>query len=345
MKIEISKIKISDRIRTDAGDLDELANDIKENGLITPIAVTQDYELLAGWRRLNACKKLGWAEIEANVMTVSDALDKLKIEISENENRKDFTFSEKMRWAKLLKEEYRKIAEENQKRGTSGENSPEVGRVDERVGLDVGIGKRDTFNHAEYIVQHATPEMIKALDENQLSINAAYQALKRENERVNSLNAMLQDLSDKDSDKIESLEIENDNLRERVEANEKSMKNSDNSELYKKLSDTKLALHDMEEQKVAAEMLADKKTREIQTVIRRNEELQAEVNESKKPRNETLDKMVAGINIISGYVTNLGDIDMTNWSDEDIETAKSALSDLVSDVNKINKMVKSVKAA
>lgn len=48
------------------------------------------------------------------IQLVQDALHQLKLEISENENRKDFSFSEKMKWAEELKKEYSKIAKENQ---------------------------------------------------------------------------------------------------------------------------------------------------------------------------------------------------------------------------------------
>uniref|UniRef100_UPI00164242F3 ParB N-terminal domain-containing protein n=1 Tax=Bacillus thuringiensis TaxID=1428 RepID=UPI00164242F3 len=56
MLIDIKKIKVSDRIRKEFGNIEELANDIKENGLINPPVVTPDHELIAGERRLRACK-------------------------------------------------------------------------------------------------------------------------------------------------------------------------------------------------------------------------------------------------------------------------------------------------
>ena len=88
--IEIDLIKVNDRIRKDFGNIDQLAQDIKENGLINPILVTPNYELIAGERRYRAIKSLGWKTIEVRVMSVRDALHKLKLEISENEYRKDW---------------------------------------------------------------------------------------------------------------------------------------------------------------------------------------------------------------------------------------------------------------
>lgn len=105
-------------------------------------------------------KHLGYQQLEVRVMTVKDALHQLKLEISENENRKDFSFSEK------LKEEYGKIAELN---STSGKHLPEgIGRVRDKVAADIDIGSGEQYRKAEYIYQNADEEMIKQLDEGKL---------------------------------------------------------------------------------------------------------------------------------------------------------------------------------
>ena len=59
MEINIYEIRIRDRIRKELRDIDDLAESIKEIGLIQPIILTKDNELIAGHRRLLACKKLG----------------------------------------------------------------------------------------------------------------------------------------------------------------------------------------------------------------------------------------------------------------------------------------------
>ena len=71
MKIEISKIRIGKRIRQDMGDTAELAQSIKEEGLLSPIILRKNdnntYKLLAGFRRLKACKTLHMTSIDAIV--------------------------------------------------------------------------------------------------------------------------------------------------------------------------------------------------------------------------------------------------------------------------------------
>ena len=178
MLIEINKVKVNERIRKDFGDIQELAEDIKTNGLINPPVVTPDYELIAGERRLRALKELGYNQIEVRIMTVNDALHQLKLEISENENRKDFSFNEKMTWAKMLEIEYGKIAKENMSDGGKGNKILETLNSNKQVAEEVGFGNKETYRQAKYISENADEETIKKLDDGQLSINKAYTQLK-----------------------------------------------------------------------------------------------------------------------------------------------------------------------
>jgi ParB family chromosome partitioning protein len=64
----IDEIKVGKRIRRDMGDIESLAQSINDLGLLTPILITPDNKLLAGERRLRACKKLGWTTIPVTVV-------------------------------------------------------------------------------------------------------------------------------------------------------------------------------------------------------------------------------------------------------------------------------------
>lgn len=196
MLVEVSKVKVADRIRKDFGNIEELANDIKENGLINPPVVTPDFELIAGERRLRACKHLGYDQIEVRVMTVKDALHQLKLEISENENRKDFSFTEKMEWAEKLKKEYSKIAQQNKKSTQFGSTvRPNLGkpmRTDDQVAREVGIGGRETYRKAEYIYQNADDDIIQQLNEEKISIHKAWVETKKKLEQVEKEKANLE---------------------------------------------------------------------------------------------------------------------------------------------------------
>ncbi len=91
MKIPIRKIKVKNRIRKDLGNIKLLMESMDKNGLINPVVVNQKYELLSGYRRIIAAKRLGWTEIEARIINTVDELDKINIELEENIARKDFS--------------------------------------------------------------------------------------------------------------------------------------------------------------------------------------------------------------------------------------------------------------
>jgi ParB family chromosome partitioning protein len=66
--IPISRIKVGERHRRDMGDVAGLAASIATIGLIHPIVVDENSGLLAGARRLAACKLLGLKEVEVRIM-------------------------------------------------------------------------------------------------------------------------------------------------------------------------------------------------------------------------------------------------------------------------------------
>jgi ParB family transcriptional regulator, chromosome partitioning protein len=65
---KISDITVGERYRKDMGDLDGLAASIADIGLLNPITIAPDGTLLAGGRRLAACKKLGWDKVPVRIM-------------------------------------------------------------------------------------------------------------------------------------------------------------------------------------------------------------------------------------------------------------------------------------
>ena len=66
--MKISDIKIGKRFRKDMGDLTSLKNSIKELGLLQPIVIDENNNLIAGFRRLQACKELGKIDIDVKII-------------------------------------------------------------------------------------------------------------------------------------------------------------------------------------------------------------------------------------------------------------------------------------
>lgn len=93
--------------------IDDLAEQIKRDGLITPPVVSngggkdKPYRLIAGFRRIKAAQKLGWADIMVQVRETKDDLEAKVVNISENVNREELT-SYEFAWAcRDLKERYK----------------------------------------------------------------------------------------------------------------------------------------------------------------------------------------------------------------------------------------------
>ncbi len=99
MKARINEIKVRKRIRRGAGDVSDLVESIRRHGLLNPITVTDKLELVAGFRRLKACRVLGMEEIEYRIVTPSSRMEKLLMEAEENLARKDLTMQDLDRFA------------------------------------------------------------------------------------------------------------------------------------------------------------------------------------------------------------------------------------------------------
>ena len=91
MQIPIEDIIVKRRIRKELGDIDPLAESLRRYGLMNPILVNKKNVLLAGRRRLEAARVLGWRTINAVVVEARDELSKLELEMEENLQRRDFT--------------------------------------------------------------------------------------------------------------------------------------------------------------------------------------------------------------------------------------------------------------
>ena len=93
--MRIADIQVGNRHRKAMGDIKGLAASIDELGLLQRVVVRPDGTLVAGARRIAACRMLGWQDIPAKVAeNLEEELRLLKAQRDENTCRKAFTPSE-----------------------------------------------------------------------------------------------------------------------------------------------------------------------------------------------------------------------------------------------------------
>jgi len=67
---------------------------LKRHGLLNPVVINSRNELVAGHRRTEAARRLGWQTIEVRVVDSDDEADLVEMEINENTQRKNLTTDE-----------------------------------------------------------------------------------------------------------------------------------------------------------------------------------------------------------------------------------------------------------
>lgn len=141
---------ITSKEKTNDDVVNQLTHSIKNVGLLSPVIVhkTKDdnYILLAGNHRFTACKKLGWEEIEANIVDLSK-LDSELATIDENLVRKDITVLERAELTKrrdeILKAKGLRAPKGKPKKGTTVDHLKTTEDIAEDIGKSKSTIKND----------------------------------------------------------------------------------------------------------------------------------------------------------------------------------------------------------
>ncbi len=64
---------------------------MKKYGQLSPIIINRKYELIAGHRRLESARLLGWHSINAVIVDRDNEQDKMEMELEENIQRRDLS--------------------------------------------------------------------------------------------------------------------------------------------------------------------------------------------------------------------------------------------------------------
>lgn len=172
IEVAIEHVVVGERFRKDFGDLQALADSIKQIGLLQPIGIDAGYRLVFGERRLRAFKLLGRSTIPVRFVNL-DSL--LRGEHAENEFRKDFTVSERVAIGQALEGQISADAEKRMKAGVANppENFPEGGETRDLAAKAAGFGNGKTYEQAKAVVATGAPELIEAVDKGEASVSAA----------------------------------------------------------------------------------------------------------------------------------------------------------------------------
>jgi ParB/RepB/Spo0J family partition protein len=128
-EIEPNQVRInedSSRYRKDYGDIAGLAASIQNNGQLQPIVLTKDFELIAGGRRLVACKLLN-IPVKYTIIDTLSTEEKKIIEIEENIARKNFTPAEEVLAVADLHAMYKSKAAMEKKAWTETDTAKQLG--------------------------------------------------------------------------------------------------------------------------------------------------------------------------------------------------------------------------
>ena len=185
--LPISDITIGKRHRAELGDIKALAHSIDDVGLLHPIVVTPNLELIAGARRLEACRHLQWTEVPATIVPLDDIV---RGEFAENADRKDFLPSE----IDAIRRAMEPAAQEQAtSRKLSGKSAPDKGDTRDKIGEFAGVSGRTVEKIAKVVAAaEAEPEkfghLVEEMDRTG-KVNGAYRKLRMasDEKRVMSL--------------------------------------------------------------------------------------------------------------------------------------------------------------
>jgi ParB family chromosome partitioning protein len=120
-------------LRTEAGPINGLMLSIRDKGLLEPIIVRpveESFEIVAGMRRYEACRKLGWRRLPAHVVELNDR-EALEVSLLENIQRETLNPIEEARAFRNYVEEF----------GYGGETelARRIGKSQEYVSRRIGL--------------------------------------------------------------------------------------------------------------------------------------------------------------------------------------------------------------
>lgn len=140
--IPLSSISKGTRQRRQLREVEVLAESISRLGLINPITVSKDRILVAGERRLEACRSLGWSDIPIQFAEQIDEIELKKIELEENIKRLDLPWQDQV----LATEELHNLMKAENPSWTTTDTAEKIGISQPKVVSNLAIAREMVHN-------------------------------------------------------------------------------------------------------------------------------------------------------------------------------------------------------
>ncbi|MDD2202770.1 MAG: ParB/RepB/Spo0J family partition protein [Bacilli bacterium] len=185
------------RLQFDEKSLNELADSIKQHGIIQPLVVRKlgdKYEIIAGERRFKAAQIAGLQKVPAVIMNLDDK-QSAEVAVIENIQRKDLTALEEAEsYKKLLDKGYltqEQLANRMGKTQSTVSNKLRLLGLDEEVKMAL-LNEKISERHARSLLTLKTPEeqkqMLNNIINNKLTVKQTDEIIKAgTNEKIETL--------------------------------------------------------------------------------------------------------------------------------------------------------------
>lgn len=197
MKIRVDEIQVREgRRELNADHVQELADSIRELGLLNPVTVDKENVLIAGLHRLEAVKLLEWPEVECTVSSL-DGLRAELAEIDENFVRNDLATVEYGDLLLRRKEIYETLHPETKRGMRNGQTSKteatsvlETKSFAQDTAKKLGVAPR-TIERKVQAAKNLTPEAKEIVKEKEIGFENALKISRLEPEQQKEAAALL----------------------------------------------------------------------------------------------------------------------------------------------------------
>jgi ParB-like chromosome segregation protein Spo0J len=164
----------------DLSNIEDLVVSIGEVGILTPLVVNQQLQLISGHRRIEAVRRLGWDEVDVEVIETSSEDEEKSLLVHYNKQRVK-SLREILNETEALRPLYA-VGQGKRSDLTSGTRNTSSGRSRDALADAVGVSSSQLGKIL--FIQKENPDFITAIDEDKLTVRQAYQHLSRlKNER------------------------------------------------------------------------------------------------------------------------------------------------------------------